>query len=211
MKFIFTLVSLITAFTIKAQDTIVLKSKLSIVSKVVEVSSENVKYKKIENVTGPDYLINVSEVLEIHFENGFIEKSFYSGKPSLTIEETKRFIVDRINQFGWEEDEDGRYQATFEGNKLRLVVLRKNGTPFNGGILYDFGTVYKFQDNSVRANSVSFINIYVSILKSAKRDTWDKHKLIMRVHGHQQADEILSALKHLNQLLLSETRSSNPF
>jgi hypothetical protein len=92
---------------------------------------------------------------------------------------------------------------------LRLKVTKKNSNePANGGLLYDFGNVYKFDGVSKRKKNLAFMNIFASILKNPKKDKWDKHKLIMRVDGGAQADAIMRALKKYNKLLISKEEKS---
>ena len=59
-----------------AQDVIVKKDGSTILSKVTEVGTSEVKYKKWSNKEGPTYVINISELLSINYENG--EKDSFS-------------------------------------------------------------------------------------------------------------------------------------
>ena len=63
-----------------SQDVIVLKTAEEIKSKVVELTDLSVKYKKWENLNGPIYNINKSEVLFIRYENGM--KEVFNGGPA---------------------------------------------------------------------------------------------------------------------------------
>lgn len=53
-----------------AQDTIVLRSGINIRAKVVSVEAAEIRYKKFENPSGPDYVVNTSGVEMIKYENG---------------------------------------------------------------------------------------------------------------------------------------------
>jgi hypothetical protein len=57
-----------------AQDVIVKKDQSTVMSKVLEITSTEIKYKKWNNQEGPTYSISRSEVLSINFENGEVEK-----------------------------------------------------------------------------------------------------------------------------------------
>ena len=57
-----------------AQDVIVKKDNSTILSKVLEISSTEIKYKKWSNQEGPTYSISVSEVASINYQNGDVEK-----------------------------------------------------------------------------------------------------------------------------------------
>ena len=59
-----------------AQDIIVKKDGSTILSRVTEVGTSEVKYKKWSNKEGPTYVILKSEILSINYENG--EKEQYS-------------------------------------------------------------------------------------------------------------------------------------
>ena len=53
-----------------SQDEIVKKDGSIILSKILEVSSSQVKYHKYSNPDGPIYTINTSKIQVINFENG---------------------------------------------------------------------------------------------------------------------------------------------
>ncbi len=58
------------AVGVHAQDVIVKKDGNTIVSKVLEVNTADVKYKKYSNIDGPVYTISKAEVMSINYENG---------------------------------------------------------------------------------------------------------------------------------------------
>ena len=53
-----------------AQDVIVKKDGSTIMSKVIEVGTSEIKYKKWTNKSGPTYTIAVGDLLAINYENG---------------------------------------------------------------------------------------------------------------------------------------------
>ena len=55
---------------IKAQDTLSMKSGEYILVKVIEVSTAEVKYKKLDNLNGPVFSMLKSDLLMIKYENG---------------------------------------------------------------------------------------------------------------------------------------------
>ena len=57
-----------------AQDVIVMKDQSTIMSKVLEITSTEIKYKKWDNLDGPTYSISPLEVVSINYENGEVEK-----------------------------------------------------------------------------------------------------------------------------------------
>lgn len=198
-------------YTSNAQDLIVKNNGDVIESKVELIKTEEIKYKKYNNLNGASYIIATGNVAKIKFENGTIEEFKNSDNGSVaSIKGTKKRIVKLINKYGFEEDTfKRRYQASFEGDHLRLIVTKKNSSePANGGILYDFANVYKFHNVSKRKKGLAFVNIWVPLLKNVKKNKWDKHKLIMRVDGAPQAESILAALKLYNKLLTSEAEKT---
>lgn len=69
---------------IAAQDVIVKKDGSTILSKVIEISDTQVKYKKHSNIDGPTYVVNVSELAGINYQNG--EKERFDARISTTSE-----------------------------------------------------------------------------------------------------------------------------
>ncbi|MBQ6771122.1 MAG: hypothetical protein IJP44_09130 [Bacteroidales bacterium] len=61
-----------------AQDVIVKTDNSTVLSKVLEITSTEIKYKKWDNQDGPTYSINRSEVSSINYQNGEVEK-FYNN------------------------------------------------------------------------------------------------------------------------------------
>lgn len=58
----------------KAQDLITRQTGEIIQAKVVEVNATDVKYKKFDNLEGPDYSVRKSEVKHVEYQNGTLEK-----------------------------------------------------------------------------------------------------------------------------------------
>ena len=57
-----------------AQDVIVMKDQSTVISKVLEITSTEIKYKKWSNQDGPTYTIDRTDVVCINYENGEVEK-----------------------------------------------------------------------------------------------------------------------------------------
>ncbi len=57
-------------FHTQAQDIITLKNGNEILSKILEIGSTEIKYKKFENLEGPSYNILKAEVFMIKYKNG---------------------------------------------------------------------------------------------------------------------------------------------
>ena len=59
---------------LSAQDVIVKKDNSTILSKVLEISDIEIKYKKWNNQDGPIYTIKKTDVVSINYQNGDIDK-----------------------------------------------------------------------------------------------------------------------------------------
>lgn len=70
IKFLSVVVLAMFSFIAHAQDVIVKKDGNTITSKVTEITSSEIKYKKFSNQNGPTYTINKNEVNYINYENG---------------------------------------------------------------------------------------------------------------------------------------------
>ena len=115
----------------------------------------------------------------------------------------QEYIVKAINEHGFEEDTfDHRYRASFEGDHLRLVLLKKGGQAIDNGQLYDFSNVYKFQKVSRRDETLAFITIYVAAAKQHRKEKYDRLKLAMRFDSATDADLLVNALKAYGALLI---------
>ena len=69
-KYLLTLGVLCAINVSKAQDVIVKKDGSTVVSKVLEVNQDDIKYKKYSNLDGPTYTIYKKEIASINYENG---------------------------------------------------------------------------------------------------------------------------------------------
>lgn len=70
MKYFYALISILFAKNIFCQDTIVMRDNSKLIAKVLEISSTEVKYKRFDNIEGPDYVINKNDVSSITYNNG---------------------------------------------------------------------------------------------------------------------------------------------
>ena len=77
----------LVCFSIKAQDTIILKDYSIAIGKVTKISEDNVEYKSIGNLDGPIYTLKYRNVAGIKYPNGHIDvfdsnslRSYYAIK-----------------------------------------------------------------------------------------------------------------------------------
>ncbi|OFX71034.1 MAG: hypothetical protein A2X12_05725 [Bacteroidetes bacterium GWE2_29_8] len=76
MRKTFIIISIIFVLvtSLVAQDFITTKNGEEIKAKVLEITQTEVKYKRFENIDGPIYTVNKSDLLIIKYANGDIEK-----------------------------------------------------------------------------------------------------------------------------------------
>jgi hypothetical protein len=106
---------------IKAQDTLSMRSGENILVKVIEVGTTEVKYKKQDNLNGPDFSILKSDLLMIKYENGTKEE-FSSIKK-----------IEENNFSGYDPYIQGKLDAQryYKGDKTAgTIVLISNFIPF---------------------------------------------------------------------------------
>ncbi|WP_250433793.1 hypothetical protein [Hanstruepera flava] len=211
MKQLTTLILFLFNLSLYAQDIIVTSNNEEVSAKVEEIHIETISYKKPNNLTGPSYHIKKSEVSKIIFENGTVETFDVkptNNKSDVTYEETQAFLVDYIGKYCYDDNGylKNKYVAKFEGDYLRLIVMNKNQTKEISSILYDFKSVYSFRMPDKRDKELAFINIHAPYLANEKKDKWERHKLVMSVKGHENAESIVNALKHYNYLLKQKSK-----
>ena len=74
------MLSLCLSSLVYAQDVIVLNGGSSIISKVLEISDTDVKYKKWSNLEGPTYTLKKADIISINYQNG--ERESFSNNKS---------------------------------------------------------------------------------------------------------------------------------
>ena len=75
-----------------SQDVIVKKDGTTILSKVLEISSAEIKYKKWSNQDGPMYSIDKSEVHSINYQNGEVELMSKTSTVAKSLSENERML-----------------------------------------------------------------------------------------------------------------------
>lgn len=63
-----------------SQDTLQLRNGTNVLSKIMEISAVEIKYKRTENADGPLYIASRDDVKAIRYKNGFVD-SFPEIKP----------------------------------------------------------------------------------------------------------------------------------
>ena len=78
---------------IKAQDTLSMRSGENILVKVIEVGTTEVKYKKLDNLNGPDFSMLKSDLLMIKYENGTKEDFSKEEKTKIKVKSTHNRLI----------------------------------------------------------------------------------------------------------------------
>ena len=79
-RLVFLSAFLLSAMSVYAQDIILKRDNSMILSVVEEISDTEIVYKSFDNPTGPKYRISKSDVVQIQYQNGKIER-FNSSEP----------------------------------------------------------------------------------------------------------------------------------
>lgn len=116
LKFFLIIALLSVSGFAKAQDVIVKKDNTTILSKVLEVNSTDIKYKKWSNQDGPTYTISRNEISSINYQNGEVEKFENASNTPIVIQQGN------VSQKGYmERDGNG---LTLNGRKLSDEEVR---------------------------------------------------------------------------------------
>ena len=206
MKLLFLLLFLLNAFLSYSQDSIIAYRAKKMNAKIIEITKDSIKYK-LEQKTAV-YSINKKEVFEIKYQNGERKNFFTDAEKSQSIEALQKHIVELINEYGFDEDSDKkRYFASFEGDHLRLKIKNASGTKMNRGFLFEFYDVIAFHEVAKRSEKISFVNIWLHFLDAPEvKNKWAKQKLIMKVKGNSEAEDILHSLKLYNRMLIDKKK-----
>ena len=91
MKNLILFLFVISVQSISAQDSIFKKNKDIIAVKIEEVKPTEVRYRKLENLSGPMYLLAKSEVFRIKYANGSIDTLNLSteAKPQIVFQNSE--------------------------------------------------------------------------------------------------------------------------
>ena len=127
---------LCSASVMRAQDVIVKKDGSTILSKVLEVGENEVKYKRFDNLNGPTYTISKSELQAINYQNG-AKDTFSTPK-----REENRYLPNNQND-GVQQYNDRALLALDRANHnpyKKAKNLKKIGW-ISGGTLVGIGSI----------------------------------------------------------------------
>ncbi|MBL4652523.1 MAG: hypothetical protein JKY53_06610 [Flavobacteriales bacterium] len=141
MKYFFAL-TIITLFAVAsyAQDVIVKKNGEEIEAKIIEVHETEIHYKKHNNQVGPTYILNVTSLKEIRYENGDIEEyktAKKSKKNSYSIKKSEKIVV-RSGQYYYQDSQisSKKVKQLFAQHNSDEAITMWNRAGLNHGISY---------------------------------------------------------------------------
>jgi len=187
-----------------SQDVIYMVNGDSIVSKVTEISVENIKYKDYNNLEGPQYIISKEGVSKVVLNN--VNEEIISKTKLTNLEETKAIIIEIIDKHAFSKDGDYKFIAKFNQNYLDLnYVDRDNPEKYLWNRLYDFSDECTFQNLSIRNKGISYINVDVHRIIRKKNDDFKKknrEKLVILIESHDKAKILREALIRYNEFFM---------
>lgn len=202
MKIKITCLLLLLSSVCFAQDTIRTFRQKRYLTKISQISKDSVTFKNFSNPDSKVYSLHKGEISEIKLHDGTVVDFLSEEEKSKSIEDFKSQLIAMINEFGFEPDSNKkRFYASFEGDFLRLQIKNSTGSKMDKGLLYDFTRVYDVHNLSQRGDTNTFINIWVLSLVNPKAKRWEKQKIVMKVKGHNEAEDILRMFKVLNKKL----------
>lgn len=155
-KIVFVLLSLVPIY-VMAQDVIVKKDGSTILSRILEVSSSEVRYKKYSNLDGPTYTIEKSKIQIINFENGdsedFGRNSYNSGvniKSPIYNDWNSIYVKYNSSTIALKEGDDKTFSGLSVGYTHSFSVLKTSPLFFETGAIIQ----YLFSSRKVNALDV---------------------------------------------------------
>lgn len=154
-----------TTIQVLGQDFIITRTGIEITSKVLEITLEEVKYKKFENINGPTYSIGKNEVLIIRYQNG-TKSVFEENIKNTNILDSG---VTNKNLVSTNLEEDVPIQDTDKNSFNLILELGKSSSSLNNSLSYGLGIGYaivvkssriKIQNELIYRRIGSYYNYY---------------------------------------------------
>lgn len=122
----------IVALQAYSQDVIVKTDGSTILAKVLEVNSNDIKYKKHSNPKGPTYTVNKSEVMSINYQNG--DKDIFNA---ITSDSTPAKANSTPKQLSPEDIEaNNLYLSNFNQQNDAHYIGEINKKPKNAKVIF---------------------------------------------------------------------------
>lgn len=123
------------------------------------------------------------------------------------LESTKAYIEKTLNSAGYWTDSKKRIQVKFEDDLMRLTIVNSPGASW----LLDFSVLHRMYPVKVPPKSqtveiLGMVSFWVAIRRGKDEMRVDKEKFELGVKNAQLAEEVRSALLHLNMLLIEKAK-----
>ena len=146
MKKILSLIFLLCAvISVSAKDVIVKKNADVVEAKILEISSSEIKYKKLSNPNGPTFSIKISEVSSVIYENGEVES--FTKKKQL---EDKQ-VVENKSTNNTSMNSISSNDNTLDTNVLYPIIVGKSNYEMNGKVMVKKDIEAFLKDNCATA------------------------------------------------------------
>ena len=131
MKYKFSLITamLMTSLLVFAQDIIVTTDAQKIEAKILEVSKSEIKYKEIDNLDGPTFILETAEINSIIYSNGKVVLYNNATKPEEKQANTTT-QTSTIEQQPLHEDNE-MFAGLLQNNERKALIEYLNGYPKN--------------------------------------------------------------------------------
>ena len=154
-RLLFIATFILSSISIYAQDIIVKKDGSTIMSKVLEVQTDIIKYKKWSNQSGPTYSIKITDIFSINYKNG--EKDVFnspSSTPAQTAETPQEAKPTATPAEEWSEESKARNAELIASYNKDYTINEKYIGDRNKKIK-DFLTFYGvMEDSKISINNV---------------------------------------------------------
>ncbi len=135
--------SFISFFTF-GQDTIVFKNGLKQCVKVAEVGMLELKYKRCDNLQGPDYFLDKSEIGSIKYSNGLVEKFGLTVQKENVITPIQNKDPNKILELGIKNKFTINKQY-FGNNEMYSLFLKYPKSEIRAGLKLEFDKMLIYQ------------------------------------------------------------------
>ena len=162
-RLLFIATFILSSISIYAQDIIVKKDGSTIMSKVLEVQTDIIKYKKWSNQSGPTYSIKITDIFSINYKNG--EKDVFNSPastPAQTAETPQEAKPTATPAEEWSEESKARnaeliasYNKDYTINE-KYIGDRKKDSKF-GVRIYGVSEDSKMSFNGFEAHLTSLL------------------------------------------------------
>lgn len=133
-KLLLLLIAVFAVNTAFSQDIIVFKTGDEIKAKILEITTDQIKYKKWDNVDGPTYSSTKAEVFMIKYLNG--TKDVFKVQESVNIT-----VAPVVNNEEIKKNEAVKKLESYVNNKLSTSIIKSENFRKTNGTMQNFGQI----------------------------------------------------------------------